>query len=302
VESTRRTVPEGFINVHKPYGWTSHDVVQLVRRLVGTRRVGHAGTLDPAATGVLGVAVGRATRLIDYLAHGDKIYCADVVLGASTDTDDAEGRVLLARDPSFLSLEEVVTALSGFLGEISQVPPRYSAVKLEGKKAYEIARRGGEATLAPRQVTLWGMAVVDWEPPVLSFIVRCTRGTYIRSLARDLGARLGVGAHLGALVRLSSGPFGLGDAVGIEDLRTAAEFGYLDTLMWAPDLAVGHLPALVVSGERVQDMLGGRRWPGLAHPGRAGPARVYSGGGAFLGLAEWQEGVWQPRLVMPEAE
>ncbi len=301
MNSSDRPPLEGFLNVSKPYGWTSHDVVQLVRRLTGIRRVGHAGTLDPAATGVLVVAVGRATRLVDYLSGEDKSYCGDVVLGAATDTDDAEGRVLYARDPSTVGLEQVTPALARFLGEIDQVPPQYSAVKLGGRKAYEIARRGGTAGLAPRRVTIKGLALVGWEPPVLSLLVRCSKGTYIRSLARDLGDALGVGGHLGALVRLSSGPFTCDEAAGTEDLRLAAEYGYLDRLIWPPDLAVSHLPAVVLSEQHARDMVAGRRWP-VRNPVQPGTVRVYSEEGSFLGLAEQRDGSWQPRLVLLEEE
>ncbi len=300
VKGSRRSTVEGFLNVCKPYGWTSHDVVQLVRRITGTRRVGHGGTLDPAAAGVLVIAVGRATRLIDYLAGQDKSYCGDIVLGASTDTDDAEGSVLRISDPSAIGLEQVVPPLASFLGEIEQIPPQYSAVKLGGKKAYEIARRGGKAAVAPRRVTIKGIAVVGWEPPTLSVIVHCSKGTYIRSLARDLGESLGVGAHLGALVRLSSGSFDLDDSVGIEDLRLAAEFGYLDRLIRAPDVAVARLPAVVVGAPHSRDMLGGRRWRASISRPVSGPVRVYSDGGVFLGLAELVDDQWQPRLVMVE--
>lgn len=293
---------EGFLNVSKPYGWTSHDVVQLVRKLAGTRRVGHSGTLDPAATGVLVVAVGRATRLVDYLGAQDKCYCGDIVLGAATSTDDAEGSVLYGRDPSGVGLSDVVVGLSGFLGETEQIPPQFSAVKVEGQKAYDIARRGGAANLAPRKVTIKGLAVMAWEPPTVSVLVRCSKGTYIRSLARDLGEKLGVGAHLSALVRLTNGPFDCSDATGVEELRLAAEVGYLQDLLWPPDLAAANRPALVLSGGHVEDMRGGRRWPVTSQPPPEGPVRVYSDGGDFLGLAELREGEWQPRLVLAEQE
>lgn len=290
---------EGFICVLKPFGWTSHDVVQLLRKLTGVRRVGHGGTLDPAASGVLLVAIGRATRLIDYLADQDKIYCADVVLGASTDTDDADGAVLSVRDPSWIGVSEIFPALSTFLGEISQVPPQYSAVKLQGRKAYEVARRGGTSELAPRKIVVNGIAMLEWESPVLSILVHCSKGTYIRSIARDLGQRLGSGAHLGALVRVASGRFTCEDAVSIEDLKLATEFGYLDNLVWPPDAAVAHLPALVVSQEHEEDMASGRKWQSgtVGSPGRV---RVYSEGGGFLGLAEHEDGMWQPRVVITE--
>ncbi|MGE5618160.1 MAG: tRNA pseudouridine(55) synthase TruB [Sphingomonadaceae bacterium] len=303
MNGTKKAAPEGFLNVSKPYGWTSHDVVQLVRRLTRTRRVGHAGTLDPAATGVLVVAVGRATRLVDYLGEQDKSYCGDVVLGATTTTDDAEGSVLGARDPSTVTLDQVTRALSGFVGEIDQLPPQYSAVKLEGKKAYEIARKGGLAAVRPRRVTIKGIAVVAWEPPIVSLMVRCSKGTYIRSLARDLGQRLGVGGHLGALVRVSSGVFDCEDAIGVEDLRLAAEFDYLEKLIWPPDVAVAHLPALVVAERHAEDMMGGRSWAATSPPQGTKSVRVYTTEGVFLGLAELREMRWWPKLVLlPEEQ
>lgn len=299
---SRKSTPEGFLNVSKPYSWTSHDVVALVRRLAQVRRVGHAGTLDPAATGVLAVAVGRATRLVDYMAGQDKSYCADIVLGASTTTDDAEGDVVFAKDPSGVRVEQIVGALSDFLGEIEQVPPQFSAVKLQGRKAYEIARSGGQANIAARQVTVRGMAVVGWEPPVVSVIVRCTKGTYIRSLARDLGAALQTGAHLGALVRLSSGPFLCSDSVPVEELRLAAEFGYLDDLLYAPDIAVSHLPAVVLPGSVAGNMSLGRPWDARSEDVDGTTSRVYSEDGAFLGLAVRAGEKWQPRVVLAETE
>lgn len=292
---------EGFLNISKPYGWTSHDVVGLVRRLAQTRRVGHGGTLDPAATGVLPVAVGRATRLVDYMAGRDKSYCADIVLGAATTTDDAEGQVIFSRDPSHLGLHDVVLALSSFSGEIDQVPPQFSAVKLQGRKAYEIARKGGEARLSPRRVTIRGMAVVGWEPPIFSVVISCSKGTYVRSLARDLGERLGVGGHVGALVRLTSGPFDCEDAVGVEELRLAAEFGYLDSLIYPPDLAVQHLPALILSRSSVATVAMGQQWPAASSLPEGSTARLYSEDGAFLGLAELRDSSWQPRVVLLEA-
>jgi tRNA pseudouridine55 synthase len=273
-----------------------------VRRLTGIRRVGHAGTLDPAAVGVLVVAVGRATRLLDYLSGQDKAYCGDIVLGASTDTDDAVGTVLQVSDPSGIDLGQVATALRCFLGEIEQLPPQYSAIKLQGKKAYELARKGEKVTLTPRRVTIKSMAIVGWEPPTVSVVVLCSKGTYIRSLARDLGEKLGVGGHLGALVRFASGPFSLDDAVGIEDLRLAAEFGYLDKLVLPADIAVAHFPAIIVTDENARAMLGGRRWPVRAASAPDGPVRVFSSEGKFLGLAIAVEGKWQPKLVLAEEQ
>ena len=293
---------DGFLNVSKPLGWTSHDVVALIRGLSQTKRVGHAGTLDPAAAGVLLVAVGRATRLVDYLVEQDKSYCGDFVLGAATDTDDAEGHVLYVRDPSNITLGQVAGGLARFLGDIEQVPPQYSAVKIGGRKAYEIARRGGEARMAARRVSIKGLAIVEWMSPVASVLVHASKGTYVRSLARDLGESLGVGCHLGALVRLTVGRFDCCDAVDVDDLRLAAEFGYLDRLLYSPDVAVAHLPAILLSEQRARDMVRGKQWPAAEARATRGPVRVYSEAGSFLGLAERRGDNWQPKLVMQEGE
>ena len=246
------------------------------------------------------VAVGRATRLLEYALGHDKSYCGDIVLGASTDTDDAEGSVISVADPGGVGLDQVVSGLSSLLGEIEQVPPRYSAIKLQGKKAYELARKGQRVELSPRRVRIKAIAVLGWEPPTISIVVICSKGTYIRSLARDLGERLGVGGHLGALIRLSSGPFKLEDAIRVEELKLAAEVGYLDELILPMDFAVTNLPAIIVEDEHARDMWGGRRWPIRAQQVPTGPVRVYSTEGIFLGIAEAADGKWQPRLVLAE--
>ncbi len=298
MRDNKKSTHEGFLSVFKPHGWTSHDVVGLVRRLAGTRRVGHGGTLDPAATGVLVVAVGRATRLVDYMANQDKSYRADIVFGSTTTTDDAEGRVLRSHDPTGLGLDAVVSALPGFLGQIDQVPPQYSAVKLRGRKAYEIARAGGAAVLNARRVTIRGLAVVGWNPPILTVQVLCSKGTYIRSLARDLGERLGVGAHLGSLVRLAAGPFRIQNAASVDELRAAAGNGRLGDLMQPPDLAVCHLPALVVPDAVAAGMVLGRAWRNVGVATEGDTARVYSERGEFLGLAVAVGERWQPKVVL----
>jgi tRNA pseudouridine55 synthase len=215
--------PAGVVIVDKPAGWTSHDVVARVRRLAGTRRVGHAGTLDPMATGVLLVGVGRATRLLGYLAAGSKAYLATARLGASTDTDDATGQILSRRPAGELTAEQVSRALGGFTGRISQRPPAFSAVKVAGRRSYVRARAGEEVDLQPRQVTvhrltLLGVRRVDGELEV-DLDVECSAGTYIRAIARDLGAALGVGGHLSALRRTRVGAYTLDQASSLEPLR-----------------------------------------------------------------------------------
>ncbi len=208
----------GLVVVDKPGGVTSHDVVSQVRRLSGIRKVGHAGTLDPMATGVLVLAVSRATRLLGHLALEDKRYDAIIRLGAMTTTDDAEGEVVAARPTDGLSEQEVRSALRAFVGEIDQVPSSVSAVKVEGRRAYARVRAGEQVELPARRVSVHALEVTGLELPDVRVSVHCSSGTYVRAIARDVGAALGVGGHLTALRRTAVGPFGLDDARTLEDL------------------------------------------------------------------------------------
>ena len=206
----------GIVNVDKAKGWTSHDVVAKIRRLAGQRRVGHAGTLDPMAEGVLPVLLGRATRLADFIQSGRKTYRAVVSLGAATETDDAEGAVISTSDVPPLSEKLLHARLSAFEGEISQSPPRYSALKVAGRRAYAVARAGGQVDLTPRRVTIHKLSLLNWTPIALTLEVTCSRGTYIRALARDIAAALGTLGHLSELVRTRVGPFCLSESVTLE--------------------------------------------------------------------------------------
>jgi len=212
----------GFFNVDKPLGLTSHDVVAKVRRVykqhTGSQKVGHAGTLDPLATGVLVVCVGHATRLSDYVMHTTKRYRATVTLGVSTETYDAEGRITAQNPVDHLSQADVEALFPTFTGHILQVPPMYSAIKKDGKKLYELARAGETVELEPRSVYIERLEVLSWQEGVFVLDVVCGAGTYIRSLAHDIGAMLGVGAHLSGLVRVASGSFTLENAVSLDVL------------------------------------------------------------------------------------
>ncbi len=213
--------PTGLLLVDKPAGVTSHDVVGRVRAILSTRRVGHAGTLDPMATGLLVVALGRATKLLGHLALATKSYTATIRLGESTTTDDADGEVTARSDASGLSDQDVASGMTQFTGELDQVPSSYSAIKVDGKRAYDLARSGQEVALAARRVTVSRFEPVA--PPrrvdggrlEVDVVVDCSTGTYVRALARDLGAHLGVGGHLTALRRTAVGPFGVGEAVDV---------------------------------------------------------------------------------------
>ncbi|MBE0476832.1 MAG: tRNA pseudouridine(55) synthase TruB [Coriobacteriia bacterium] len=240
----------GILPLDKPLGMTSHDVVNVVRRATGERRVGHAGTLDPLATGLLVVLVGPMTRLARFFTDHPKTYHAAIAFGSETDTDDAEGEVVrTAEVPAALADEtEARRALAGLIGPQEQTPPAYSAVRLAGRRAYEIARRGGEARLRPRSVEVYEAELLGVEPgPPLVWHAELTvtSGTYVRALARDLGRRTGTAAHLGGLVRTASGGLGLAGALTLEDVAQAGRAGRVAELFADPVVSLG-LPAVSV--------------------------------------------------------
>jgi tRNA pseudouridine55 synthase len=214
---------DGVLVIDKPAGLTSHDVVQRVRRWAKQRRVGHLGTLDPLATGVLPLALGEATKLSQLLTHGRKEYRGEIRLGIETTTYDREGAVTAESSGPWPTRDELERALEPFRGRIQQVPPPYSAVKLGGEAAYALARRGEEVHLEPRDVTVFALDLVRYEPPLLEVVVECSAGTYLRSIAHDLGVALGTGAHLWQLCRTRSGPFVLEQAVSLERLDEEGE-------------------------------------------------------------------------------
>jgi len=272
----------GLLVVDKPAGMTSHDVVARVRRLAGTRRVGHAGTLDPMATGVLVVGVGRATRLLGHLASHDKDYLATARLGESTDTDDAEGAVLEKRPASRLQPEQIASTARAFVGDVEQRPPGVSAIKVGGKRAYARVRAGEDVVLASRRVHVERFEVLAMRPHDdvfdVDFEVRCSSGTYVRALARDLGANLGVGGHLIALRRTRVGGFDLTRARTLASLEEAFALISLDDAA-AAAFARRDLDA----AEAVRLAHGGRLSPsGVASE----PVAAFSPDGTFLALLE----------------
>ncbi|HEY7416989.1 MAG TPA: tRNA pseudouridine(55) synthase TruB, partial [Ktedonobacteraceae bacterium] len=225
---------DGIFNINKPCGMTSHDVVARIRRLLKQKRVGHAGTLDPAASGVLPICVGQATRLAEYLSESGKTYRAEITFGIVTDTYDSEGTVLHTQDVQGLTLAQIEQGLSSFLGPQMQLPPRYSAIKLQGQPAYKRMRAGEEVVLTPRLVEIYQLQILDWQSPCLTLLVACSKGTYIRSLAYDIGEQLGCGAYLSALLRTRSGPFDLTTSVTLEQLGTAIEQNDLSSCLLPP--------------------------------------------------------------------
>jgi tRNA pseudouridine55 synthase len=293
--------------VDKPAGWTSHDVVGKLRRLARTRKVGHAGTLDPMATGVLICGIGRATRLLGHLALTDKTYTATIRLGVVTSTDDAEGEVV-AEHPVSVSDAALATAMAALTGEIAQVPSSVSAIKVDGKRAYARVRAGETVELAARPVTVSRFALVarrDLERFVdLDVVVDCSTGTYIRALARDLGAALGCGGHLTALRRTQVGRFGLDAAAGLDQL---VEAGTVEAaLVGLPDAVARTFPARTLSDDEVRELSFGRRIP---LSGRAGPVGAFAPDGTVVALVEDRpadperpEGSAKPILVFAPAD
>ncbi len=248
----------GIINLHKPAGKTSHDMVSFVRKTLGLKRVGHAGTLDPDATGVLPVLVGKATSLSDLLTEKTKTYVATVRLGIETDTYDASGQVT-SRSGKRPTEAEICEAAKGFLGVISQVPPMYSAIKVGGKKLYELARKGETVTVKPREVTIYSLRCFDFREDTFSMEVSCSKGTYIRSLCHDLGRALGTCACMEALVRTQSGPFLLENAYTPEDIEKAVQGGNLDQILLPPEVVLSGYPAVTLTEQTVLKIKNGLR-------------------------------------------
>ena len=288
----------GFLVLDKPSGVTSFAIVSLVRRLTGVRRVGHAGTLDPLASGVLPVAVGQATRLIEYLDDAPKLYRATVRFGTATSTYDAEGDVTATGDASLVTRDALEGALARFIGEIEQAPPLYSAIKVAGKPLYRYAREGADVAPAVRRVRIDRIELRSYSSPDAEIDVTCGKGTYIRSLAHDLGAAVGCPAHLAALRRLSSGGFGIDDAHDPDALAGAAADGMLDAFLLPPDRAVERRTAAILDDAKVAAIVQGRDVSFEAREG-ADLCRVYSFGGRFVGmLSRRGAAVWHPEKVL----
>lgn len=306
---------EGFLNLHKPAGLTSHDCVARVRRLLKLKRVGHGGTLDPAVSGVLPMALGKATRLLQFLRSG-KTYRGTVRFGMSTATDDLEGEILRSQSAAFLTLEAIQAVIPRFLGKIQQVPPSYSAIQIDGKRLYNLARQGERVTAPPRTVEVFRLEIQDWRPgefPELDLEIACGAGTYIRALARDLGEVLTVGGTLAVLTRIESSGFNLADSVSFEELETQLKEGTFCPI--SPAAVLAHLPAAILPETAVKRWCQGQRIPKgqiQEFQGFSAPAgvekldaetalRVYSESGQFLGMGQLitlaQEPLLAPQIV-----
>lgn len=250
---------DGFINLNKPAGFTSHDCVAKVRRFLKQKRVGHGGTLDPAATGVLPIAIGRATRLLQYLSH-NKAYRARIRFGVQTTTDDLEGEIIASTPAPSVTLEQVQALLPKFLGTMQQIPPSYSAIQVGGKRLYDLAR-AGEAVEAPvRTVEIFKIEVLGWFPgefPELEVAIACGTGTYIRSIARDLGALLDVGGTLASLLRTESSGFLLENSLTLAELEAQVQEGTFQAVDGA--IALPHLNTITLTGDEIRRWLQGQK-------------------------------------------
>lgn len=277
---------DGILNVNKPAGMTSFDVVAKIRRLTGTKKVGHAGTLDPMASGVLPVCTGKATKLIEFLMEKDKSYRVGLVLGRATDTQDATGTTVYEK-PVTASDEEIEKVIRGFIGEREQTPPMYSAVRVNGKRLYELARQGIEVERKPRNVTFYKIAPHDIErcghEAGVIMDVDCSKGTYMRTLCHDIGAKLGCGGHMSSLVRTRSGPFSIENSYTIDCLAELKENNQLKSAFIDMDKALAHLPEVYVTpGEAIRLKNGCAVSFEKMAPG---PYRLYHENGYFLGIA-----------------
>jgi tRNA pseudouridine55 synthase len=288
----------GILNIDKPSGMTSHDVVLRVRRLTGQRKVGHAGTLDPMATGVLLLCLGQATRVAEYLMAGRKQYRAVVRLGVSTDTYDASGTITQSGESFHLSQDQIADALATFQGVIQQVPPSYSAIRQKGQRLYELARRGIPVQVPPRTVEFDKVELVAWESPYLTLELACSPGTYVRSLAHDLGQRLDVGGHLAELTRLASGNWRLQGACTLDDLQAAVRSGHWRHLLHPLDAALQDFDRVDLSADLARRVRQGQPIL-LERSPQTHLARAYAPDDSLVAVLRpsRKPGLWQPKKV-----
>jgi tRNA pseudouridine55 synthase len=280
--------PSGILPVDKPQGITSHDVVDRVRRLMGIRRVGHTGTLDPMATGLMLVCIGRATRLSEFLTGQSKTYQARVRFGEETDTYDAEGQVVASGGDPPEDLEMIRGALEAFSGEIEQLPPMFSAVRVGGRRLHEMARAGVEVVRKPRRVCIHRIEPTAYDAPDLDVVVSCSKGTYIRTLAHDLGSHLGCGAHLVALRRTAVGGIDISQSSSLEDLATLIDESRLGEALLEPAEAFPEMPAVRLDKEQTRAFLHGNPTAAEGQFDHGTTLRVETEGGYFLGIGRWQ--------------
>ena len=290
----------GILNVNKPDGMTSFGVVSRLKRLTGEKRIGHTGTLDPIATGVLPVCFGKATRIVQYLIDSDKAYLADIRLGITTDTFDREGTVVEENDPGDITIEQVKEVLGSFQGTIEQIPPRFSAVKHHGKRSCDLARAGINVEMKPRRVRINRIELVKATLPLITVLIECSKGTYIRTIANDTGKMLGCGAHIKELIRTRCGIFSIEDALSLPDIERIYQQGNLDAYLQPGDTPLQDWQMIVLTGEDEVVVENGRsivldeRYCTTSHY-----CRAYNSNGEFIAILSYNkdEGLWHPDKV-----
>lgn len=303
----------GILNINKPSGETSFSVVSLVKKLSKQRHIGHAGILDSPATGVLPVCIGQATRVIEYLLEVSKVYVAQIELGVVTDTYDASGRVIQRNNYSNVSREQLELALTSFRGSIQQIPPMYSAIRYQGKRLYQLAQEGIEVQRRARTIYIYRLELLDWQPPLFTLEVECSKGTYIRSLAYDLGQRLGCGAYLKSLVRSRYGLFELEDAISLSTLKDAFRHGYWQHFIYPVDFVLSQYLAMLVGQDAEQNIRSGIPISLIGDAGEVKrpdqnspilpsfnqPCRAYNSNGCFVAMLHFnsEKKQWQPKKV-----
>ena len=290
---------DGVLNINKPSGMTSHDVVEHVRRILHERRIGHTGTLDPMATGVLVLCVGKATRIAQYLEAGEKEYKAVMRLGVTTDTLDAEGRILETNSYSPPDVPKINEVMQGFTGSIMQRPPAYSAIKVAGVPSYKLAREGKAEPLKPRQVMIYRIDLTEYEDPLVSLTVRCSKGVYIRTLCSEIGAALGMGAHLAGLERTRSGHFRIDHALTLDELQNMTTAGNVAQALMSIDDALLTFPSIPISEAETVRVLHGNQisCPASLADISSDLVRLHSPAGTLLALARINAGILKPDLV-----
>ena len=281
----------GIINVYKEQGFTSHDVVAKLRGIVGQKKIGHTGTLDPDAVGVLPVCLGRATKLCDMLTDKDKVYEAVMLLGVETDTQDTTGQILKSSETDELTEEQVRAAVLDFVGDYNQVPPMYSALKINGKKLYELAREGKTVERAARRVQIFDIEILSIALPRVTMKVHCSKGTYIRTLCHDMGEKLGCGAAMESLVRTKVGKFELKDAITLAQAEEAVKSGAIQDKVLGIEEILGEYPRICCKEEGDRLLANGNPLPQGVVSGceKQGWIRMCSSGGAFAGVYQWDE-------------
>ena len=292
----------GFLNIEKPYGITSMEVIRRIKRVTNQKKIGHGGTLDPNAVGVLPICFGQATRLMNYLINGRKEYRAVIELGLSTDTYDSAGKIVKKGKLPPITKKELQDILKFYVGTIEQIPPMYSALKKEGRRLYEYARDGIEVDREPRVVEVFDITMEKWQSPLLTINIQCGRGFYVRSIAYDIGENLGCGAYLKDLTRIECGTFHITDSIPLSDIENQGIEGKWRTQVYPLDFVLKHLNAMII-GNKIEDFISNGRFLtqnfNIPSINSTEDCRVYSLDGRFIGLVNFDSviGQWKPAKV-----